>query len=171
MTVPEQQPEAPTDPTVLDLAWQALAAAQHHDDPRIMAALTGLQDVAGLGTAMVGWCDTYLHHVFAGPPPPGVVLDPDEVGFMDTDTGQLCYAGNPDLDSIVEWAGRMIAARAAMDEPQFTRLMDQIPDQGYETGRYVLTLLVVVAESLNAVPRGFCAAAAQAQRRARAAAD
>lgn len=58
-------------------------------------------------------------------------------------------------DAATRWAGQLVAARAAMDEPKFMGLIDELPEDGFEIGAYVGAVLSSVAMTINGLPRGF----------------
>lgn len=133
---------------VIRLAAQALMAAQLDDlelaaDYVKSAAMRG-----GLLTCVAGWCDTLIAiahpHYKRGQPMrlAWIADDGKDVINWDVDTVRPTAA----------WAGRVIAARAAMDEAQFLALMSA-PAEGADLGAHIVELLSMVAISLNNVAK------------------
>lgn len=101
----------------------------------------------GLGTALMAWCDAYVDHSTGGNPATLRV----HMAHMEVESGRL----DGDVPDKVLWAGRLVAARAEMDEARFTAVLGELPYDGYEVGRYVLALVESVATTINALPRGY----------------
>jgi hypothetical protein len=107
----------------------------------------------GLNVALMAWSDWFADHATDGahdlPASP-------TMNFIRTDTGQLDRVGSPNVPAHVQWAGRVIAARAAKDEAAWMALIDELPeDDGYEIATYVGAVLKCVTLTVNGLPRGY----------------
>lgn len=132
-------------------AYQAALAG------RSQAAVDAIQRIndecggEGLNEALMAWCDTYMHHATDGQDMPNV----GRVNFMRTDTGQLDGPGSDRVPAEIQWAGRMIAARVALDLEAWTAALDELPDDGKVIGDHVFAVLHTVSTTVNGLPRGF----------------
>lgn len=104
----------------------------------------------GLNIALTAWCDTYADHATDGQWTGKTKV---RVAFVDMRSGALTYSGAPDAPARIQWTGRLLAARAAMDEQAWVSLFGEIPDG--EAGSYVGTVLETIARTVNGFPRGF----------------
>jgi hypothetical protein len=129
-----------------ELALQALQAALRDDwDDGVQRAFDELNtDGEALLFALVAWCDWLIQaqaqmqgvEVPAAGPVPGF----SRPGWLNMGTRR----GTLNADEVpreARWAGQLIAARAAMDQPQFTALITALPDDSLEAGEHVSTLL------------------------------
>ncbi|HEX6681524.1 MAG TPA: hypothetical protein VF062_01930 [Candidatus Limnocylindrales bacterium] len=105
----------------------------------------------GLGSAVLALCDTLIAHATDG----DVGAKSARISFMNGDTGQLDQPGSDQVPAEVQWAARLIGARAAMDEDRFVAVLDELPRDGLAIGRHVWSLLQVVAWTVNGLPRGY----------------
>lgn len=138
----------------LRLASAALQAALAMKWDAAQRALQRLSDECGpegLYDALVALCDTVAEHATGGGAPSQRV----RISFMDGDTGRLDEPGSPKVPAEVQWAGRLIAARAAMDEDRFRAVLDELPHDGAAVGRHVWSLVQLVAWQVNGLPRGY----------------
>ena len=124
------------------IATVALHRAIAGDMPTAARYLRRLNGSTGLLLAIQAFCDTYigeLHpdHAY-GAPLRLVWFDVDGAGDVDAD------AVSPPL----RWAGRVIAARAAMDLDGYTTLLNA-PSAGAELGDSIMALLNIVATSIR----------------------
>jgi hypothetical protein len=136
-----------------------LAGAAYH------AALAGKWDAAGrslqrisdecggegLSVALRAWCDTYADHATDGEPGRPTV----NINFIRTDTGQLDDQDSERVPPEHRWAGKLIRARAALDQEEWRKLIDELPRDGAEIGTYVFAVLRGVALTINGLPRGY----------------
>lgn len=108
-----------------------------------------------LGDVLLGWCDTYIDHAFAG-------LGPDPAGMVTTNFqfvgGNRVVGGPVDVDDPAVppefmWAGRLITARALMDEDTYLALVNTLPTELAE--KYFKAVLTTVALTMRMTPRGF----------------
>jgi hypothetical protein len=109
----------------------------------------------GVVVAMMAWCDTYVDHATDGQASHAAAAARVNVAYVNTYSGRLDQQGSPDVPGPVQWAGRMLAARAAMDEAAWTAMMDELPPDGHVVGQHVLALLRAVARTVNGLPRGY----------------
>ncbi len=136
------------------LAAAALAAALASKWPTASRYVKRINDECGgegLNTALVGWCDTYIDHATDGHHEPTRA----RMYFVRADTGGLDHAGSPDLPPRIDWAGRLVAARGSMVLEAWQAALDELPEDGYQVGAYVMAVLECVATSINGFPRGF----------------
>ena len=133
------------------LARAALIAAI---DQRWNAAERAIQRVsdecggAGLGEAILAWTDAMIHHATAGQQVP---FAPGGMDFADPQTGQL----NVELPAEVEWAGRLLAARAAMDQDRYRAVLAELPDDPAGIGLHVWRLIEVIGMTIRGLPSGY----------------
>ena len=105
----------------------------------------------GLCTALMAWIDTYADHATDGQP--GRARP--QMAYINESTGELDDEKSDRLPEEIRWAGQLIAARAAMDQPKFRSLIDVMPTDGKEIGDYVMAVLLTIARTINGLPRGF----------------
>lgn len=134
------------------LAHAVLHAAVEQDlrkAERLMARLNEECPGAGLGLALVAWCDALAEHANDG------VLEFGRVRVLDID--QDTGARLSDRTPQQVWANRLIVARAAGDKPAFQALLDELHtiDDGLERGKYAATLIQAVAGTIRLFPRGY----------------
>jgi len=141
----------PPDPKVLELARDALLAAmrkQVDDTTEHLRALIH-DHPRGIQTALLAWCDTVAQHL-------GV--DPDDgtvktLTFWDTESGHISDLSQ--VDPVYRWAGRLITARAAMDQDAYAALCAIVDDLGpQDRGKHVIAVLNCAAMTINGVPAG-----------------
>jgi hypothetical protein len=133
----------------IQLATEALQAAMEEDSERASAAVKAISSELGgpgLYLAIVAWCDAVIlrYREVTGTPDDG----PVRMAWQNTDTGDISATGN-DVPEETRWAGRLIAARAALDEPAWDALMSSLPEDGWAIGGYVSALLSTVALTLR----------------------
>ncbi len=137
------------------LANGAWAAALADKPERAMTYVKRISDECGgdgIHLALKAWIDTYAEHATGGRPG----TPAPEMAFIEEATGKLDRPGSPRLPAPVEWAGKLVHARCAMDFEKFMALMDDIPsDPPTSSGLYVMTVLITCARSVNGMPRGF----------------
>lgn len=135
-----------------ELSTVALHGAQLNDWERAGAAVKALQDEFGghgIMFALVAWCDTLI------------VRQQQVTGHKDGDlarpawlnatTGDVAFNAD-DVPPPVRWAGRLIAARAAMDHDAWDALVVSIPDTPpMAVTEHVSALLSSVAMTLNSL--------------------
>lgn len=137
----------------LELGAQALKAAMKEDWAAASAAVQAIGDDhgwAGVVLAVTAWSDTLViwtrrSQGLADEPEPGVIVKP---AWQDDDTGVI----TEDADGVGErhrWAGRLLAARAAMDHDAYGALLRSLPGDGHERGEHVGVLLEMVALGLR----------------------
>ena len=105
----------------------------------------------GLGDALVAWCDALAEHSYGGVPEFGRV----RVNHLNADTGAM--NNQAEITPERAWTARLIAARAAGDRDAFEALLGElnaIPD-GFERGRYAITVVESVALTIRSLPRGY----------------
>jgi hypothetical protein len=125
---------------VLKLAAASLTSARAGDWDRATRLTERIYDEcgsAGVLLALRGWVDTLIVHMGHVPG------TPIAIAFQDTESGAITTADDPDVRPEVVWAGRLIAARAALDEETWDALLLAIPRD--EQGRYIPALLEIVA--------------------------
>jgi hypothetical protein len=128
------------------IATIALHRALAGDLPGAASYVERLNGTGGLITAIIGWCDTYICRI-AGADAYGKGI---RIAWWNVETGSI----ETDADKMPppqRWAGRVIAARAADDEPGFYALL-RAPAEGSELGDCITALLDMVARSLNSLP-------------------
>lgn len=141
------------DERALELGKEALRAALAEDWAGASAAVQAIGDERGWGgvvLAMTAWSDTLVISTrraegLPDEPGPGVIVQP---AWADADTGEV----TEDADEVGEchrWAGRLLAARAAMDHDAYEALLRALPEDGHERGDHVGTLLEMVAAGLD----------------------
>lgn len=131
-------------PVVVKLASRALMAAQRGDLELAADYVRSATLRHGLLTCVVGWCDTFINIAYPqhkrGEPMRLAWIADDGTDVINWDVGAV--------RPTVAWAGRVIAARAAMDQEQFNALM-AMPAEGAELGAHIVELLSMVAIGLN----------------------
>lgn len=133
-----------------ELATKALHAAMREDWDAVRQSFTDLSaDGHAITFALMAWCDTTIG---AQAQMQGLEIPPDgpapgiaQPGWLDVETGRVTL----DADQIppaARWAGRLVAARAAMDHDQFRALIGAMPGDGSERAQYAFALLRGCAE-------------------------
>lgn len=99
--------------------------------------------------ALMGWVDTALDHATDGHPVTGV----GQVRGMEYETGRITDSPPPR----VQWAQRVMKARADLDEAAFTALIDDLHQlsDGHEVGSYVGAVCEAAALTIRGLPRGY----------------
>jgi hypothetical protein len=110
-------------------------------------------ECGGEGTyvALMAWIDAYADHATDGQPARGK----SRIAFIREDTGQLDREDSDRVPAEIHWAGRLIAARASLDETRFNDLIKEMPTDGAEIGQYVGAVLLTITRTINGLPRGF----------------
>lgn len=136
------------------LAHAALSAALADKWATATRAIQRINDECGgdgLSIALRAWCDTYVDHSTDGTMNPNV----GGVNLIRTETGQLDRIGSDRVPARVQWAARLVHARAAMDQEAWLSCIAELPDDGHVIGSYVGAVLEAVAISINGLPRGY----------------
>jgi hypothetical protein len=137
------------------LAHAAFASALAGKWPTATRYVVRINDECGgqgLNTALMAWCDTYIDHALDGAEPSAGQAN---VGFVCESTGQLDRMGSENVPLRIQWAGRLMAARGAMDQTAWLATIAELPADGFEIGEYVGAVLDVVTRTINGLPRGF----------------
>lgn len=135
-------------------ASAALLSALAGDWGAATAAVRSASDRCGgegVELCIRAWCDTLVD---AYRQATGTQADaPVRPVWVDPETSQVATdaAGVPPE---VRWAGRVIAARAALDCDAYGALLLSIPDDDAACGAHVLTLLDSVAQTLRHLMEG-----------------
>jgi hypothetical protein len=106
----------------------------------------------GIGDALLAWCDTLTAHARGGT---NVLPTPIRVQFWNGDTGQLDGPDSERVPAATRWAGRLIAARAAMDLDTFRATLNTLPEDQADSSRYVWAVLQVTVWQVRGLPRGY----------------
>lgn len=129
-----------------ELATQALNAAMAEDWPAVRKAFAGIStDGHAVTFALMAWCDWTIQaqaalggqEMPAAGPMPGTARP----GWLNMDTGTISLDAD-EVPPTARWAGRLVAARSAMDIPQFEALVRALPGDGLERGPYAVALLL-----------------------------
>jgi hypothetical protein len=135
------------------LARDALVAAMAGDSEKATRAVV---EVNGLGPealeyAIRAWCDALIfrYRKISGTPDD----EPVRPGWINGDTGDIATDAD-DVPPEARWAGRLVAARAALDLPAWDALLLALPEDGWQVGRHVSALLSTVAQTIRALPAG-----------------
>lgn len=141
-----------------ELAAKALHAAMAEDWDTVKRAFAELStDGRAITFALMAWCDTALaaQAEIRGMPQPGAEPMGEFVRPVWIDPGNGKVISNADeIPAAHRWAGRVLAARAAMDEVQFRVLVGTMPGDGFERGQYALALLMNAAKTAGAQAGG-----------------
>lgn len=134
-----------------DIAGRAYHAAVREDWPAANRAMAeaGRQNPNVIALILCMFCDTAisLQRAMTGLPPmeDGVPAEgPVRPGWVNADTGRLTLDAD-EMPPAERWAGRMVAARAALDYDAFQALMAAMPGDGMKRGEYANALLIGVA--------------------------
>lgn len=129
-----------------DLATRALHAAMKEDWPAVRQAFAEISaDGRAVTFALMAWCDWTLQAQawMLGRPFPetGPVSDAMVApAWIEAETGRLITDAD-EMPPPARWAGRLVAARAAMDHVQFQVLIGTMPGDGFKRGEYATALL------------------------------
>lgn len=104
----------------------------------------------GLTTALMAWCDTLWAHSTDGDMQPRQI---GGLGFANYQTGEMSDPSGVPVE--VGWAGRLLQARAEMDEGKFVSLLHDLPDDPTAIGAHFSALLNIVSATINGLPRGY----------------
>lgn len=142
------------------LAGAALQAAMVRKPDlaaRYMQRVTAECGPDGVDIALTAWCDTYVDHALDGVPDDESARTRlrGRFGFVEGNSGRVDGADSDRVPADVRWAAQVIDARATLNEARWRQLLQGVPDDDATRGRYVLTLVTVIADSINAFPRGF----------------
>jgi hypothetical protein len=136
------------------LAGAALHAAMGDEWKKATRYVQRISDECGgkgLAVAVRGWIDTYADHACDG--------EPDGRGarikMINEETGEIQTVQGSGAPERIQWAARLIEARAAMDEDRYDRVLDELPDDPLLRGTFIGALLQLVARTMNGLPRGF----------------
>lgn len=132
-------------------AFQAGLAGKWDAAQRALQRLSDECGAEGLCDGLIAMCDTLADHASDGDLKPRTV----RVTFWHGGTGRLDQPGSDQVPAEVQWAGRLIAARAEMDEDKFRAVLDELPHDGAAVGRHVWSLLQLVVWQVNTLPRGY----------------
>lgn len=130
-----------TEDEVKDIAARLLDGALHKDVERTAAFMNELESNGSEAAVqvMLCWCDTLIRvkNVCRG----GRI----QLSWYDPATGGSLEPG--EVPTVDQWAGQIIAARAAMDWEMFQALILAVPPD--QQMHHVLHLLGVVSENLR----------------------
>ena len=137
----------------LQLAADALRSAMREDHTRAARAVQALSDELGgegVMLAIHAWTDTLVdaYRQVTGTPDDA----PVRPGWVNAQSGEIATDAG-DVPVEVRWAGRFIAARAAMDLPSCHALLGALPDDGDAIGRHVAALLNIAGLTLWSLKR------------------
>ena len=132
-------------------ALQAALAGKWERASRYLVRISEECGGDGLYLALIAWADTFIAHATDG----DLTGKVGGISFIQTTTGQLDQPGSEYVPAEVQWAGRLIRARAALDETAWQAILDELPDDGYRRGAYVQAALQCVALTINGLPRGY----------------
>lgn len=143
--------DAPQHSKPVRLAAAVLDAAVDQKWPTVQRTMQRLQaecDSAGLGLALVAWCDAFAQHATGG----STEFQKIRMVPWNVDSGAV---GGEARES-VRWAMDLLAARARGDREAFVAALDRLNrHDGFERGRYVLELVESVALTIRSLPRGY----------------
>lgn len=105
----------------------------------------------GVTTALIAWCDTYADHATDGQP----VGERPNMAFVNTDTGRLDEPGSATVPAKVQWAFRLIIARATMDLDEWDAAIADLPADALEMSQYIYAVLQGLVHTVNGLPRGY----------------
>lgn len=139
--------------TTITLATAAYWAALHEQREQATAHVQKLNDDYGAEAVLLAccaWIDTYIDHVTDG----GDASHMRRLKFIEKHSGRIDNADSAHLPDEVQWAGKLIHARATMDPDLFLDLVNEVEDNR-EAGYRVMILLDLVAQTVRHMPRGF----------------
>lgn len=149
MTTPSEQHSKP-----IRLADAALTAALDDQWDKASRYLQRINDECGpdtASTALQYWVDQLADHITDGHPVGSI----RSIQAMAYETGQL----TPTVPPRIDWAQRVVKARAEMDRPAFEDLVRELfaITDGSVRGAYVGAVCEVAALTIRAFPRGYAA--------------
>lgn len=100
------------------------------------------------------WCDSFIAHGMDGPTSIDLNKRTLEMKMFDLNSGD--YGDSIDTDLPVDWARRMLYARAVRDRDAFAAVMQEIDGTDDENiAAHVWTVLCVCAHTMSSTPRGY----------------
>lgn len=132
-----------------ELATQALHAAMREDWDAVKQSFADIStDGKAVTFALMAWCDTTIkagadlagREMPDSGPAAGRVAETVRPAWIIAETGRITLDAD-EMPPTARWAGRLVAARAAMDDVQFAVLVGTLPGDGFERGQYALALL------------------------------
>lgn len=140
-----------------DLATRALHAAMREDWPAVQEVFGEIStDGRAVTFALMAWCDWTLQAQagMLGRPFPesGPLSELAVPAWIEAETGRLITDAD-EMPPSARWAGRLVAARAAMDHVQFEVLIRTMPGDGFKRGEYAVALLRGCAGIVNLTRR------------------
>lgn len=123
---------------IATVALNRAVAGDMEDAAGYVRRLTGDE----LVYAIQAWIDTFIHHVY----PEAVPGRQVHLSWAPENEDRAETAD--EVDPAYRWGGRLISARAAMDEDQFFAVLYSVP-QGRELGTAIGGLLGMIAVSIN----------------------
>jgi hypothetical protein len=146
--------------TAVALATRAYHAAVREDWPAANKAMAeiGQQGPNVIALVLVAFCDTTIglqrDMKGMGPLQDGVAEEgPVRPGWVNAETGQVTLDAD-EMAPAERWAGRLVAARAAMDIDGFQALLRAMPADGKERGAYGSALLIGCASLAALAAKG-----------------
>ncbi|MCW2768158.1 MAG: hypothetical protein JWO11_4117 [Nocardioides sp.] len=134
---------------IISLASTAMYAAIAQDWPKANKATQAIGDEFGgdgVIAAALAWCDSMLAHTPGVDPTSG---NPVRLTFKNLESGRVDNDANQ-VPPAIRWAGRIVAARAADDEPGFRGLIESL-ESDKQFSEYIGALLSMVAANLRPV--------------------
>jgi hypothetical protein len=135
----------------IQLAHKALQAeifGQHDQAASAVQAINDELGAPGVTLAIMAWCDTLvLYYRKATGTPDDAPVQP---AWLNSRTRRVA-ADADEVPPEVRWAGRLVAARAALDEPAWDALLAALPDDEAAIGQHVVALLSMAALTLRAL--------------------
>lgn len=134
---------------VFRLAKDTLVYAAQGADEKVYESLREVAKMpVGSGEYMMRcWIDLFIDHALDGADPGGQRVTFE---FWSSDNQLEAIENVPEE---VRWAGAIIKARSALDQDEYNRVINAVPDG--QADQYVLALLGSVAHSINEYPRGY----------------
>lgn len=133
------------------LAGAALVGAVQDDWPAVEVALTriGLElGGEGMYLALLAWCDALvLEYQRAGIHTEGDTRVARPL-WMEASTGRLDSDASA-VPRAVRWAGQLITARTALDQPAYDALISALPEDPADLSEHINTLLSMVANTIH----------------------
>jgi hypothetical protein len=133
------------------VAYHAALAGKWESAARAIKRISDECGGDAIVTALIAWCDAYVDHATDG----RMDVAKATMNYINSDSGRLDGEDSDRLPERVRWAGRLVKARASMDEEEFRAALDAVPEDEGEWGSYVLAVLECVATTINGLPRGF----------------
>jgi hypothetical protein len=136
-----------------ELSTVALHSAQLENWAHAGTAVKTLNDeLGGEGVmfALTAWCDTLItrQREILGRQDDDIVRP----AWLNATTGEVALDAG-DVPPEIRWAGRLVAARAALDHDAWSALIASIPDTPMAVSEHVSALLNGVAMTLNGLSR------------------